>query len=210
MSFFRALAKRFSATKSDRQYQATLTAHQLWMVSLSAVFTARMTDGSHTTLYPLIVIDPDWAKEALKVTWDVDSKEGLLDILAWLAAEGHRISIQKLTTVNVLAWDLARYASTVRDGFAAGFLDEDTAWDFLRKGIVAADVYQSWEEYGRGFLTGRQIWMSSLDNDSVNQLETSQDEAWQAVQRLIDPTNDYSPWHIVPWQAIRYPDVRLG
>ena len=59
--------------RTGRRYPTPLTAHQLWMVSLSAP-VSRDHDASRTTLYPFTRIDDDSAR-------------------SWLAAGGFRAFI---------------------------------------------------------------------------------------------------------------------
>ncbi|MFI0790435.1 hypothetical protein ACH4Q6_33130 [Streptomyces lydicus] len=64
---------------------------------------------------------------SLKQSWDVTSPESLNSTLHWLASEDHRIQMAPVLGRPPLAWDFGRYATVVRLGFGAGYLDEPGA-----------------------------------------------------------------------------------
>lgn len=195
--------------KAVTQFPLPPTAHQSWLIALSAVFSSRDIRYSGFTLYPTVRINSHNAKKMLQEFWNVSDTESLLAVLSWLAQQGQRHELQPHTTVHLLAWDLARFVNNIRHGFAAGYLDEPTAWNLLEKAIPAATgVYSSWADYGRGFVVGRRLWLAGLSGDDQSQF-ISGDYAEIIVQHLLDPANDASPWRIIPWETIYHPDIPI-
>ena len=83
-----------------------------------------------------------------------------------------------------------------RRAFAAGYIDESTAWELME---AAADapyrVYDSWGSYVRDNLAGRNAW-AGRRHDWMD----------QHVLRWWSPEmRDESPWQSVPWRAGRLP-----
>ncbi len=60
---------------------------------------------------------------------------------------------------GILAWDMGRLVTVTRSAFGAGYIDEQTAWDYIRKaGQSAAAEYSTWEELAVAYLIGRGMW----------------------------------------------------
>ncbi|MET7476180.1 DUF1266 domain-containing protein [Streptomyces sp. NPDC005648] len=194
---------------ATERYPVPLTAHQLWMVSLSAP-VSRDRDASRTTLYPFTRLDDERARSWLAEQWEITSRAGLTRRLDELADSGYRARAQRLTGVAPLAWDAALYVDLARRGFACGLIGEADAWTAL-KNIVPAVVgtYASWQEYADHYLLGRKVWRDGLAGtrgDGQDDLPAPQQTADAHLRALLDPTDRSSPWNLAPWDTISHPD----
>ncbi|MFH0518311.1 DUF1266 domain-containing protein [Streptomyces sp. M41] len=199
---------RKRGVKAARRYPVPLTAHQLWMVSLSAPVN-RHKGASRTTLYPYVRIDDDGARHRLADQWDITSREQLVGRLDALAGSGYRARAHQLTGVAPLAWDAAMYVDIARRGFACGLIGESDAWTALKNIVPAvAGTYGSWQEYADHYLLGRRVWREGLRAPGDPELPP-QTVADAHLQALLDPANRASPWNRAPWDAIRDPDRPL-
>ncbi|MFF7163106.1 DUF1266 domain-containing protein [Streptomyces sp. NPDC008086] len=183
-----------------------LTAHQLWMVSLSAPVT-RDRSASRTTLYPFTRIDDDGARRWLAEQWEITSRAQLVGRLDELSRSGYRARAYRVTGVSPLAWDAALYVDIARRGFACGLIDEADAWTAL-KNIVPAVVgtYASWQEYAAHYLLGRKVWREGLRGTADDGFPAPQATADAHLRALLDPENRSSPWNLAPWNTISHPD----
>jgi len=171
---------------------------RLWLVSLSAIQMARGHGTSLDTLYPGAWLNRHNAVIELEADWGVGSRDGLLDRLEWLAGEGDRGSLATGLGHPPVSWDLARYAFTVRSGYAAEYIGGPEAWRLLeRAGDEAARCYGSWREFAGDYLAGRELWLA--DDRGAGSFPASQRQTITAVERLLDPGNARSPWNRVPW-----------
>ena len=60
---------------------------------------------------------------------------------------------------GILAWDMGRLVNVTRCAFDARYIDEQTAWDYIRKAWeLAAAEYPTWDELGTAYLIGRGMW----------------------------------------------------
>ncbi len=60
---------------------------------------------------------------------------------------------------GILAWDMGRLVTVTRSAFDARYIDEQTAWDYIRKAWrLAAAEYSTWEEFATAYLIGRGMW----------------------------------------------------
>jgi len=60
---------------------------------------------------------------------------------------------------GILAWDMGRLVAVSRLAFDAGYIDEQTAWDYIRKGYQAAiQEYTVWKDMATAYLIGRGAW----------------------------------------------------
>ncbi|MFJ5802894.1 DUF1266 domain-containing protein [Streptomyces decoyicus] len=106
-----------------------------------------------------------------------------------------------------VAWDVGRYVSVVRAGFAAGYADEPGAWQLLGSAVApVAHTYRSWQQFAEDFVAGRELWMRTAGGEWSG----SQEDTVSAVRGRLDPTNGESPWQQVPWEAIYQVDQRIG
>ncbi|MGW5637477.1 DUF1266 domain-containing protein [Streptomyces sp. NPDC003832] len=197
---------RKKGPKAVRRYPVPLTAHQLWMVSLSAP-VSRDRSASRTTLYPFTRIDDDGARRWLAEQWEITSRAELVERLDDLARAGYRERAYRATGISPLAWDAALYVDISRRGFACGLLDEGDTWTAL-KNIVPSVVrtYASWREYADHYLLGRRVWQDGLRATADADFPAPQAEADAHLRALLDPDNRTSPWNQAPWNAISLPD----
>jgi hypothetical protein len=200
---------RRRAPKAVRRYPVPLTAHQLWMVSLSAP-VSRDRGASRTTLYPFTRIDDDSARRLLADQWEIASRDQLVGRLDGLSHTGYRARAHRLTGVSPLAWDAALYVDIARRGFACGLIGEADAWTAL-KNIVPAVVgtYGSWREYADHYLLGRKVWQDGLRGTPDAGFPAPQSDADTHLRSLLDPANRSSPWNLAPWDTISHPDRAL-
>ncbi len=192
--------------KAARRYPVPLTAHQLWMVSLSAP-VSRDRGASRTTLYPFTRIDDDSARAWLADQWEITSREQLVGRLDGLSRTGYRVQAYRLTGVSPLAWDAALYVDIARRGFAAGLIGEADAWTALKNIVPAvAGTYGSLREYADHYLLGRKVWQDGLRGTVEAGFPAPQSAADAHVRSLLDPANRASPWNQAPWETIGHPD----
>jgi hypothetical protein len=60
---------------------------------------------------------------------------------------------------TTLAWDLERAAMLSRHAATIGYIDEDTAWQYLAAIRQQAErTFASWPHYATSFLVGRAMW----------------------------------------------------
>jgi hypothetical protein len=60
---------------------------------------------------------------------------------------------------GILAWDTGRFVTIARCAFDAGYIDEQTAWDYIRKAYrLTAQEYSSWKEMATAYIIGRGMW----------------------------------------------------
>ncbi|EGX56147.1 hypothetical protein SZN_29365 [Streptomyces zinciresistens K42] len=183
-----------------------LTAHQLWMVSLSAP-VGRDRGVSRTTLYPYARVDDDGARRRLAEQWGITSRGELVARLDELSRVGYRARARRLTGVAPLAWDAALYTDIARRGFACGLIGEGDAWTALKNIVPSvAGTYGSWREYADHYLLGRQVWRDGLRGTDDEAAAAPQAVADAHLRSLLDPANRASPWNLAPWDAIRDPD----
>lgn len=188
------------------RYPEPLTAHQLWMVSLSAP-VSRDRNASRTTLYPYTRIDDDSARGWLADQWEITSRERLVRRLDDLSRGGYRARAQQVLGVSPLAWDAALYVDIARLGFGCGMVTEAEAWTAL-KNIVPSVVrtYGSWQEYADHYLLGRKVWRDGLSGTRDTDIPAPQAAADAHLSALLDPANRSSPWNLAPWDTITHPD----
>lgn len=208
IQFGGTLVKMAVGPSAKKRYPTPLTSHQRWMVSLAAILAERTPGHSHTLLYPLKRVDVSTSRGRLSESWGITTTEDLHGVLHRLATTGHRTRMAASIGHPPLAWDIARYADITRYGLASGYIDEPTAWRLLREVVEpVARTYGSWKEYADDFMTGRLAWMRALSGTDNEDWPVSQEDTARAVQRLVDPMNQDSPWQRTPWETIYQPDV---
>ena len=95
----------------------------------------------------------------------VDAKNMLIRLFGY--TEEELLSIETLA-----AWDYGRVAIVARYGVAAGYIDEDTAWEYLALAASnASHVYSSWREYTAAHIMGRALAFGNNSRDFVNTLD---------------------------------------
>ncbi|PWI18525.1 hypothetical protein DI272_33575 [Streptomyces sp. Act143] len=198
--------RRWTRPRATSRHRVPLTAHQLWMVSLSAP-VSRDRDASRATLYPFTRIDDERARDWLAEQWGITTRDELAGRLDELHRSGYRARAAQLHGVSPLAWDAALYVDISRRGFGCGLINEAEAWTAL-KNIVPSVVstYGSWREYADHYLLGRQVWREDLRATGDGGLPAPQATADAHLRALLDPANRSSPWNLAPWDTISHPD----
>lgn len=60
---------------------------------------------------------------------------------------------------GILGWDLGRLVTVSRLAQDAGYIDEPTAWNYIRKGYLLANQhYSTWKDLATAYLIGRGTW----------------------------------------------------
>lgn len=207
------LTSRLSANlvPKPRPWHGTepLGTHRLWLVSLSAIQMARAHGTSLDTLYPSGWLNRHSAVAELEIDWGISSREDLLSKLEWLASEGDRESLASSLGHPPVSWDFARYSFTVRNGYAAEYIDEPEAWQLLA-GITeqVAGAYGSWQEFSDDYLAARRLWLGGMEE--TGGYPASQRQTITATDWLLNPSSSRSPWNRVPWDAITRPDAPVA
>jgi hypothetical protein len=120
-------------------------------------------------------------KKILENSWDIESREKLVETLGWLRDSGHRAEGAPL------AWDLVRLVAVAGWGYVADLISEDEAWGFITPAAKQLQgTYASWEQLGKTYVEGTSWW---------------KEEAGPDCQKIYDKlVNDpQSPWRSVPW-----------
>ncbi|MGI5350651.1 DUF1266 domain-containing protein [Streptomyces sp. CA-250714] len=190
-------------------YEPPLTAHQLWLVSLSAPVN-RGRDAARATLYPFRYRDDAEAERWLREEWEIPDRDELLSRLDDLLKNGYRAPLREQTGTEPLAWDMALYTDVVRKGYAAGHLDAPTAWQLLRATIMpTVAAYDSWHAFAADYLLVRKVWMEGLRGTPDQDFPAPQAVSDAHLRALLDPANQASPWNWAPWHVISLPDRPL-
>jgi len=117
-----------------------------------------------------------------RVNHGLDAYQGAREMLV----ESFGFTEEELLNIPTLAaWDYGRVAIIARYGVAAGYLEEEEAWEHLRKAAnYAADTYSSWREYTAAHILGRAIAFgnSSTDfRDTLNFLLNHPESSFQNI-----------------------------
>lgn len=98
---------------------------------------------------------------------------------------------EKFKGKKLYAWDYMRMANVARWSYSAGYITEETAWQYMYYGSVKLQkTYASWEELGEHYILGRTFW-----NGSTNHSDISYGIRWLS-------TNVSSPWKTNDWYMI--------
>ncbi|NSC24673.1 DUF1266 domain-containing protein [Streptomyces albus subsp. chlorinus] len=183
-----------------------LSTHQLWLVSLSAPVN-RGPEASRTALYPFRYADDARAQRWLREQWEIADRAELLSRLEGLLTDGYRAPLAERFRIEPIAWDVALYTDVVRKGFAAGYLDEPTAWRLLRATVPPTTAaYDSWRAFADDYLLVRLVWMNGLRSTRDADFPAPQAVSDAHLRTLLDPANTQSPWNQAPWEVITRPD----
>jgi predicted Zn-dependent protease len=96
--------------------------------------------------------------------------------------------------INLIAWDLGRMTSLIRWGYQVGFLTETESWNMLLYfGNKIQLYYDSWEEYGEAYKSGRIFWASGFGKENLYREKTE-----VLVDELLNENGFWSnlKWHI--------------
>lgn len=177
-------------------YPTPLTPRRRWIVGLSTLLLDPDT-GSCARLHPSAFVHrrtPDEHRRDLEAHWDVTDVGSLLVSINWLLQSGQRGELARTVGHPPLAWDLARVVVLPRRAFAAGYVDESTAWELMEAAVEPAyRTYASWGAFVRDNLDGRNAWAgrrhSWMDRHAAR---------WWSPSLYAE-----SPWQSVPWTAAR-------
>ncbi len=104
--------------------------------------------------------------------------------------EKHR---EKVGKKSILAWDLGREITIIRQGYSAGYVTEKEAWALILP--VARKLqatFDSWADLGENYLIGRDFWSEERAKGEGKQFE------YLYKNLLNDPA---SPWKTIPWDT---------
>ena len=171
-----------------------LGGRRLWQVALGAVVVAEALDTGYTAdvLYKRRWLAKSETAAALRKSRGIASRDDLLRSLRDAA-----------DPASVSARTIARYVDTVRDGVVAGHLEEPEAWELLEQITEpTALAYDSWADFTADYLAGCAGELG-LSGPPRPDWPTGHRRRIEAVDRLLDPRDDDSPFHRAPWNAVR-------
>ncbi|MEM7660030.1 MAG: DUF1266 domain-containing protein [Bacteroidota bacterium] len=111
--------------------------------------------------------------------------------------ERHRVEMARqnqngIRYVSFMAWDYLRCIQLIREGFLAGYIEEEEAWNRIFSAAqVLQSRYDSWEEMSRSFLMAREFW-------SKTEMDRDGNVYRRALAQLLD--DEKSPWQQIPWE----------
>jgi len=112
-------------------------------------------------------------------------KKSLIYLFDFVWKHRNDLAIKKL-----YAWDYMRMVSVARWSYAAGYLSEDEAWQYLLyAGKNLQKLYGSWKELGDNYVLGRTFWLA----------DGYHPEYTETIQWLT--TSLSSPWQKIPWNT---------
>jgi Protein of unknown function (DUF1266) len=208
MKFFRRCSATTRATAEGiavpagavdvrEMYPQPLTQRQRWILGLGAMMVDP-DEGSCARLHPSAFVHPGQTpgtyRSQLKALWNIDDTADLLASLSWLLRAGNRFELAAVLGHPPLAWDLCRIAVLPRRAFAAGIIDEPTAWELMEAAVEPCyRGYHSWGGYVRDALDGRNA-CAGRRHDRMD----------RHVVRWWSPSmSAESPWQSVAWEAGR-------
>jgi hypothetical protein len=170
-----------------------------WAIALSAMYTIAGR-GTDATLAPFAPPRPAHSLAILRDYWGVGDeapearRAQTIDRLEWLLNQGDRADPQCAepsdpeAPTDLLAWDLARAAMTVRHAYSAEYLSESEAWSYLLTiAVKAQESFESWRDFGDRYRRGRIRWSNAL-HDRFDDI----------LAFLVDDPR--SPWRPLPWR----------
>jgi hypothetical protein len=152
-----------------------------WALGAGGILN-QMWDARHDLLSGAVGDISENRRAALERTWGVTSRDQLLGVFQELIQDdSDRIKI---------GWNFPRLINLARWGYAAGYLTEEEAWNFI---MPAAERIQktfgSWQEMGQVYLDARaRLYSNSLG---------SRRQAEYAYRELLRDQD--SPWRKYPW-----------
>lgn len=169
-----------------------------WGLALAAMYSRVNGWGDHA-LQPSSSILGAASTEMLKEWWGVDGetpakrRNQAIDVLNWLANEGHRSSPEyaepgdREAAKDLLAWDIARLVMVTRTAFQAEYISEEEGWAYVRDAARMAQAsFSSWDDYANRYNRGRYRWSGGPE-------KTVDD----AIEFLLKDAK--SPWRTLDW-----------
>jgi Protein of unknown function (DUF1266) len=177
----RKVEKRRPLTEAERA-QVALAGHYAVLNRMSDEDLAGFPPGRRQAIWSSLARD-----------WDIKGlparKHALaIQTLDWLRDEGDRANPDRVAgdparETALFAWDFSRLVHLARLCFFAGYIDEETAWTYIRAaGRNLAARFDGWPAYGRAILVGREIWAGRPSPEvagAIDRLLASPDSAWQ-------------------------------
>lgn len=156
-------------------------------------------------------------RSMLRQWWDVRDRPSLLDQLQRLANEGHRTTFQQAFTQvanlteadiarvpnpaarfvwenrhnfkngDLVAWDFARLINVARQGYTAGYINEQEAWQYIAPAArILQSSYSSWHELSDNYMLGWRFWQNGAPLDAhyirtFNWLKTDPASPWAQI-----------------------------
>jgi hypothetical protein len=171
-----------------------------WGLALAAMYTRAHGCGDRA-LEPWSDVKESFSAGMLKQWWGINGatparrRNQAIDILGWLAKEGHRTSPKYVepgdreAPRDLLAWDMARLVMVARHAFMAGYITEEEGWAYVREAAKMAQAsFKSWEDYARRYTRGHFRWSGGPDEVFDN-----------AVVFLLKDAS--SPWRKLDWHT---------
>ncbi len=92
-------------------------------------------------------------------------------------------------TKRLISWDFSRYIWLCRFSYLSGYIPEEEAWEKIMPiARKLQNIFDSWEDLGQDYLTGREYWTNNPDEAA----------RFQTIYQKLrnDPE---SPWNRYPW-----------
>jgi hypothetical protein len=184
----------YNAMNSTFTGKSLLPASAQWGLALAAMYT-RVNDQGDRALEPFNNVKQ--VVDMLKDWWGIDGdtpakrRNQAIDVLGWLANEGHRASPEfaapgdREAPKDLLAWDVARLVTVARHTFLAGYIEEEEGWAYVRDAAKMAQInFSSWEDYANRYNCGRIRWSGGPEkefDDAVDFLLKSAKSPWRTL-----------------------------
>lgn len=146
----------------------------------SSVNRAKRMDDELDTFMELLELDEEDRDEAFELFVYMQFADRInRGLEAYLGARDMLINVdflgfteeELLSLPTLAAWDYGRVAIIARYGVAAGFLEEDEAWEHLKIAAdSAAEIYTSWREYTAAHILGRALAFGNPSEDFLPML----------------------------------------
>jgi hypothetical protein len=151
---------------------------QRWIVAIGGVLT-EMNGDKHATFgggaWPE---DSEASAGTLRESWGVRTTREAEERLESVLARGHRAAYEADghgPARTIAAWDLGRAVSVAGWAYAAGLLDAEVAWAYMKRAAAEAQrTFGSWEEFGASYAAGRAHWLG--ENAAAGAAEDEDDE----------------------------------
>ena len=88
---------------------------------------------------------------------------------------------------GILAWDMGELITLARMAFETGYIDEQTAWEYIKfAGEKCRQIFKSWEEIGKSYLIGQ-----AMKTDKKEEIDSTIRSFLSATQDAESPWNKY-------------------
>ena len=177
----------FDITRFENLYNnAVSRAERMGDEALDSLLEALEADGfdlSREEAFELLV----YFQFAERVNNGLDAFVGAGDLLIKALGFTER---ELLNIPTLAAWDYGRTAIIARYGVAAGFLEEDEAWEYLKLAAdSASETYSSWREFTAAHVLGRALAFGNSSEewrDMLNFLLNHPESSFQTIDFKVD------------------------